>query len=297
MQILYSDSFRQACAPSSADPLFLAFSIFVMSFFTVEILANYAANPQYLRTCVFASCAREHCGEPVAARCIVCSTEGAASNTACRFYCWVDIIATLSILINIPALINPIIYSVCAVVAGLHCHCGCLSQPVRALHAASFCVSLCRPMTAMATSSSTRVLPMQPASPHPPPGQHAWRRWGQAAALLHSRRQCLKRSPDRLPHAAAGHQVDAAVSDHQALAHLLQKQVEGGMLRPVWYELLALLRPTESHRGTVVLPGCRERIIDRRTFMEEELAAGQQSRVGAKLTELTIRKVMPARGP
>lgn len=36
---------------------------------------------------------------------------------------------------------------------------------------------------------------------------------------------------------------------------------------------------------------CRDQIIDRRTFMEVELEAESQSRVGKKLTELTIRKV------
>lgn len=40
-------------------------------------------------------------------------------------------------------------------------------------------------------------------------------------------------------------------------------------------------------------PTCvrRDQIIDRRTFMEVELEAEGQSRVGKKLTELTIRKV------
>lgn len=35
----------------------------------------------------------------------------------------------------------------------------------------------------------------------------------------------------------------------------------------------------------------RQYIIDRRTFFEAELEASSQSRVGEKLTELTIRKV------
>lgn len=40
----------------------------------------------------------------------------------------------------------------------------------------------------------------------------------------------------------------------------------------------------------------REHIIDRKAFMESELEASSQSRVGEKLTELTIRKVRPLGG-
>lgn len=43
------------------------------------------------------------------------------------------------------------------------------------------------------------------------------------------------------------------------------------------------------------VPHRRQYIIDRRTFFEAELEASSQSRVGEKLTELTIRKVCARR--
>lgn len=50
-QILYSDSLRQAASPKSWDPLFLAFSFFVLAFFSFEAGATCVANPHYARRC------------------------------------------------------------------------------------------------------------------------------------------------------------------------------------------------------------------------------------------------------
>lgn len=56
--------------------------------------------------------------------------------------------------------------------------------------------------------------------------------------------------------------------------------------------------PTCGRWPTLASPR-REHIVDRKTFMEAELEASSQSRVGEKLTELTIRKVRAGsnRGP
>lgn len=49
VQILYSDSLRQACTPKSADPYFLAFTIFVLVAFCLEAAASCLANPHYAK--------------------------------------------------------------------------------------------------------------------------------------------------------------------------------------------------------------------------------------------------------
>ena len=55
--------------------------------------------------------------------------------------------------------------------------------------------------------------------------------------------------------------------------------------------LPALLPLFTLAQSNLAPPPRSEHIIDRRTFFEHELEAEQQSRVGQRLTELTIRKV------
>ncbi|KAI7843293.1 hypothetical protein COHA_003125 [Chlorella ohadii] len=163
--ILYAGSFRLAVAPKSTDPLFLAFSIFVMVFFSLEAGLTCLANPRYAKT----------------------------------FYFWVDVIATLSILIDIPAIMDPIIN-------GANDGNGDQQQRTGMENAAQI------------TAASTR-----------------------AARLA----QVTK-----------------------------------------WMRLWNIIRLWCFYWKH------RDHIIDRRTFMEVELEAEGQSRVGKKLTELTIRKII-----
>ncbi|KAL4447395.1 hypothetical protein ABPG75_004614 [Micractinium tetrahymenae] len=165
IMILYSDSFRVAATPKSADPYFLAFSFFVLGFFSLEAAAGCLANPRYARS----------------------------------FYFWVDVVATASILLDIPAVVDPIISSA-------NDGNGDVQQRSGMENAAQI------------TGASTR------------------------AARL------------------------AQVTKWMRLWQIIK--------------LFAIYCKNRRH------------IIDRRTFIESELEASSQSRVGEKLTELTIRKVI-----
>ncbi|KAL4852756.1 Ras guanine nucleotide exchange factor W [Chlorella vulgaris] len=165
IMILYSDSLRQACTPKSADPYFLAFTCFVAVVFSLEAAAGCLANPRYAKT----------------------------------FYFWVDIISTISILLDIPAIVDPIV----------------------------------------STANDGAGDAQQQGG---------------------------------LDNAA---QITAASTRAARLAHVTK-----------WMRLWQIIRLWAFYIKH------KQQIIDRETFFEEQLEISSQSRVGEKLTELTIRKVV-----
>jgi hypothetical protein len=75
--ILYSDLFRAAFFPPSADPYFLAFTVFAICFFVAEIVVSALAKPAYF----------------------------------CKFYFFMDVLAALSLLTDIPGFTDAITFN------------------------------------------------------------------------------------------------------------------------------------------------------------------------------------------